>query len=134
MATTSQRSRMRASLVGYWRGARPPQRFAYLVGAALILVGLAHLTAWLVVGGPWAGPISFRKPTTFGISFGLTTITLAWVVGYLQISERTGWLLLGPLAVARGAEVAWVSTQRWRGVAAHFAQGTPDNQLFQLRA
>ena len=132
MVATSLPHSMRVSLLGYWRDARPPQRFAYLVGAALILAGLAHLTAWMVVGGPWAGPISFRKPTTFGISFGLTTITLAWVVGYLQISERTGWLLLGPLAVASSAEVAWVSTQRWRGVAAHFAQGTPDNQLFQL--
>jgi hypothetical protein len=132
MAATSQRARMRASLIGYWRGARPSQRFAYLVGATLVVVGLAHLIAWLVVGGAWAGPVSFRKPATFGMSFGLAAITLAWVAGYLRISERTGWLLLGPLAVANSAEVAWVSVQRWRGVAAHFAQGTPDNQLFQL--
>jgi hypothetical protein len=132
MAATSQRARMRASLIGYWRDARPPQRFAHLVGGTLVVVGLAHLIAWLVVGGAWAGPVSFRKPTTFGISFGLTTITLAWVAGHLRISQRTGWLLLGPLAVANSAEVAWVSIQRWRGVAAHFAQGTPDAQLFQL--
>jgi hypothetical protein len=132
MAATSQRSRMRESLIGYWRGARPPQRFAYLVGGALVVVGLAHLVAWLVVGGAWEGPVSFRKPATFGISFGLTAITLAWVAGYLRISERTGWLLLGPLAVANSAEVAWVSVQRWRGVPAHFAQGTPDAELFQL--
>lgn len=132
MAATSRRSRMRESLIGYWYGARPPQRFAYLVGGALVVVGLAHLVAWLVVGGAWAGPVSFRKPATFGISFGLTAITLAWVAGCLRISERTGWLLLGPLAVANSAEVAWVSTQRWRGVASHFAQGAPDSQLFQL--
>jgi hypothetical protein len=123
--------RMRASLLGYWRQARPWQRLGYLVGAALILVGLGHLLAWLVVGGAWAGPVSFRKPTTFGISFGLTTVTMAWVAGQLRISDRTGWLLLVPLTLADISEVVWVSVQRWRGVAAHFNDDTAlDNLLF----
>jgi hypothetical protein len=131
MAHTSVPDRMRASLLGYWRQARPWQRLGYLVGAALIVVGLGHLVAWLVVGGQWAGPVSFRKPTTFGISFGLTTITLAWVAGQLRISDRTGWLLLVPLALADTSEVVWVSLQRWRGVAAHFNDDTAlDNLLF----
>jgi hypothetical protein len=111
---------MRSSLLGYWHQAKPYQRLGYLVGSALILVGAGHLIAWLLVGGAWAGPISFRKPTTFGVSFGLTTITLAWVAGQLRISERTGWLLLGPLAAADTYEVVWVAVQRWRGVASHF--------------
>jgi hypothetical protein len=122
---------MGASLIGSWRQARPPQRFAAVVGAALVVVGVAHLAVWLVVGGAWAGPISFRKPTTFGISFGLTTITLAWVTGHLRISDRARWLLLGPLAVADTYEVVWVSVQRWRGVASHFNFNTPlDTALF----
>jgi hypothetical protein len=122
---------MGTSLSGYWRQARPPQRFAAVVGVTLIAVGLGHLAAWLLVGGTWAGPVSFRKPTTFGISFGLTTITLAWVAGQLQISDRTRWLLLGPLAVADTYEVVWVSVQRWRGVASHFNFATPlDTWLF----
>jgi hypothetical protein len=122
---------MRASLAGEWRQAGPAQRFAYLVGGALILVGLAHLAAWLLIGGAWQGPVSWRKPTTFGISFGLTTITLAWVTGHLQITERTRWLVLGPLAVADSYEVAWVSVQRWRGVASHFNFATTlDYSLF----
>jgi hypothetical protein len=133
MADTSVPARMRASLLGYWQEARPWQRLGYLVGAALILVGIGHLLAWLVVGGAWAGPISFRKPTTFGISFGLTTVTIAWVAGQLRISDRTGWLLLVPLAVADTTEVIWVSLQRWRGVAAHFNDDTTlDNLLFVL--
>jgi hypothetical protein len=133
MVATSLSARMRASLLGYWQQARPWQRLGYLVGAALIVVGLGHLVAWLVVGGAWAGPISFRKPTTFGISFGLTTITLAWVAGHLRISDRTGWLLLVPLALADASEVVWVSVQRWRGVASHFNNDTTlDSLLFLL--
>ena len=133
MVAPSVPARMRNSLLGYWRRARPYQRLGYLVGGALVLVGLAHLVAWMVVGGAWAGPISFRKPTTFGISFGLTTITLAWVAGYLRISDRIGWLLLVPLAVADTAEVVWVSLQRWRGVASHFnSDSALDSLLFLI--
>jgi hypothetical protein len=133
MAATSVPARMRASLLGYWQQARPWQRLGYLVGGTLILVGLAHAVAWLVVGGAWAGPVSFRKPTTFGISFGLTTVTMAWVAGQLRISDRTGWLLMVPLVLADTSEVIWVSLQRWRGVAAHFNDDTTlDNLLFIL--
>src|SRR5262245_10490113 len=99
LVSASLPGRMRASLAGEWYQARPAQRFAYLAGGVLILAGLAHLAAWLVVGGAWQGPVSFRKPTTFGVSFGLTTITFSWVTGRLRISDRARWLLLGPLAV-----------------------------------
>jgi len=133
MVSTSLPGSMRVSLLGYWHQARPAQRLGYVVGGALVLVGVAHLVAWLAVGGAWAGPVSFRKPTTFGVSFGLTTITLAWVAGRLRITDRTRWLLLGPLAVADTWEVAWVSTQRWRGVASHFNFDTTlDSLLFVM--
>ena len=38
-------ARMGTSLLGYWRQAHPPQRFAAVVGGALIVAGLAHLAA-----------------------------------------------------------------------------------------
>ena len=41
--------------------------------------------------------MSFRKPATFG----LTTITLAWVTGWLRVTGRARWLLLGPVHVLR---------------------------------
>src|SRR5262249_62407875 len=97
-ASPSLPGRMRASLAGEWRQAGPAQRFAYLVGGALVLVGLARLAAWLVGGGAWQDPVSFRKPTT-GISFALTTVPPAWVTGRLRIADRSRWLLLGPLAL-----------------------------------
>jgi hypothetical protein len=129
--STSLPARMRAWLLGAWQQAQPAQRLGYLVGGALILVGLGHLAGWLVVGGAWAGPVSLRKPTTFGISFGLTTITLAWVTGHLRITDRTRWLLLGPLTAATSYEVAWVVVQHARGTPAHFNDTTPlDEGLF----
>jgi hypothetical protein len=128
---TSVAGRMRGSLADEWRRAGPAQRFACLAGGTLVVAGLAHLAAWLVVGGAWQGPVSFRKPATFGVSFGLTTITLAWVTGRLRVSGRARWLLLGPLAVADAAEVTWVAVQRWRGVASHFNFATRlDTALF----
>ena len=60
LVSPSLPGRMRASLLGDWRQARPAQRLGYLVGVGLILVGLAHLAAWLAVGGAWQGPVSFR--------------------------------------------------------------------------
>ena len=131
LVATSLPARMQSALLSYWRQARPPQRFAYVVGATLIAVGVGHLVAWLLIGGAWAGPVSFRKPTTFGVSFGLTTITLAWVAGHLRVSDRARWLLLGPLAVADAYEVVWVAVQRWRGVVSHFNFDTSlDTGLF----
>lgn len=114
-----------------WRRAGVPWRIAYAVGVVLMVVGLAHGAVWLVVGGAWEGPVSFRKPFSFGVSFGLTTITLAWVADRLTLSRRAGWWLLLPLAVADSSEVLWVSLQRVRGVPAHFNFDTPlDNLLY----
>lgn len=101
MVSPALQGSMQARLLGSWHQAKPYQRLGYLIGGALILVGVAHLAVWLVVGGAWAGPVAFRKPTTFGISFGLTTITLIWIAGQLRISDRTGWLLLGPTGGGR---------------------------------
>jgi hypothetical protein len=114
-----------------WRRADRPWRIAYMVGVTLMLVGLAHGVAWLFVGGPWEGPVSFRKPFSFGMSFGLTTITLAWFADRLRLGRTAGWALLLPIALANATEVVWVSLQRARGVASHFNFATPlDTALY----
>ncbi len=123
--------RMRSSVRLGWRHAQPAQRSAVLVGAALVAVGLVHGVLWLVLGGSAQGPLSWRKPTTFGISFGVTTITLAWVSPYLALPRR--WVSGSVLAVAAANtyEVAWVSLQHARGVASHFNDSTAlDGALF----
>ncbi len=123
---------MRASLRSYWDDAEGYQRLCYVVGAALVVVGLLHALAFVVLGGAWAGPVSWRKPATFGVSFGLTTLTLGWMAGYLRLG-RAGPPLLTALAVANTIEVLWVSLQRARGVPSHFNDSTAfDNALFML--
>lgn len=57
------------------------QRFAYVCGALLALSGVVHLGVYLVDGGPWGGPISWRKPVVFGLSFGIAIVTLGWIGG-----------------------------------------------------
>jgi hypothetical protein len=64
-----------------------PTRFAYRVAAVLFASGLFHLVVFAVDGGPWEGPVSWRKPVTFGLSFGLTLATYAWVGARLRLKK-----------------------------------------------
>jgi hypothetical protein len=124
-------ARLRAAVRGWWAQAAGYQRLTYLVGAALILVGLAHAALWALAGGSAAGALSWRKPTTFGISFGLTAVTLGWVATYLPVRKAIGWTAAALLAAAVGYEVAWVVVQHARGVPAHFNDTTVlDERLF----
>jgi hypothetical protein len=129
--TPSLFSAMWASLRGFWDDAPGYRRLAYLVGVGLIVVGLAHAAIWAVVGGPVDGPLSWRKPTTFGTSFGLTTLTLGWVSSYLPVRRAVGWIASGLLCASTTAEVTWVTVQHARGVPSHFNTATPlDSALF----
>ncbi len=85
------------------RDASPAQRLAYAVGTVLIGVGFLHLLGYVVLGGPWVGPVAWRKPFAFGVSFGLTTVTLAWLSGYQRLGRRLQWCLLAPLAAANSS-------------------------------
>jgi hypothetical protein len=122
---------MWASLRGFWDDAPGYRRMAYLVGAALIATGLAHAGIWAVAGGSASGPLSWRKPMTFGISFGLTTVTLGWAATYLPVRRLIGWVASGLLCASTAVEVAWVALQHARGVPSHFNTATTlDNALF----
>ena len=101
------------------------ERAAYLVGALLILSGLTHLVILLISGGSWEGPVSLRKPTTFGLSFGLTLINVTFIASFLSIKDRTRTLLVGIFAAACALETFLVSLQAWRGVPSHFNVETP---------
>lgn len=123
---------MVSSLAGYWERRTPAQTFLYTVGAVLVALGLFHLGVFAVDGGPWGGPLSWRKPVSFGLSFGVTTLAVAWIATFLRLDRRTAWRLLGTFGVAMALEVGWVTVQAWRGVPSHFAEDGLDQTLFIL--
>ena len=96
------------------------ERACYGVGAVLMASGLVHLGVLVVTGGSWHGPVSWRKPTTFGVSFGLTLVTIAWVASYIRLGSRTRTWLLGLFAGACLLEVSLITLQAWRRVPSHF--------------
>ncbi|MFB9831169.1 hypothetical protein [Actinoallomurus acaciae] len=115
---------MRDVLAGAWNRGRRIERFCHGLGVVLICAGLFHLLVFSVDGGPWYGPVSWRKPATFGSSFGLTLVTVAWVASYLPIGERRRAALLGVFAADCVVEVGGITLQAWRHVPSHLNRET----------
>ena len=95
-----------------------------MIGLLLVASGLAHLVVWAILGGPWEGPVTWRKPILFGISGGLTSLSLGWAWSKLPWRWGDGWLAAS-VAWALLVEVAAIDLQAWRGVASHFNRSTP---------
>lgn len=101
-----------------------------VLGVIMVASGIAHLPVWALLGGPWEGPVTWRKPILFGISAGLTSLSLGWVWSNLPrrrwdgaVAAVTAWSLL--------VEVVLIDLQCWRGVASHFNRATPfDSVLY----
>ncbi|MEU2924003.1 hypothetical protein ABZ636_02940 [Streptomyces sp. NPDC007251] len=100
-------------------------RLCHVTGLLLVLSGLMHLVVFAVDGGPWVGPVSWRKPVTFGVSFGLTLIAVAWVTSYLRVGARLRSVLLLVFAADCVVEVAGITLQAWRRVPSHLNMETP---------
>jgi len=100
------------------------------IGILLVVSGVAHLVVWAVLGGPWEGPVSWRKPILFGVSGGLTSLSLGWAWSKLPWRWGDAWLA-SSVAWALLVEVALIDLQVWRGVASHFNRATPfDSWLY----
>lgn len=97
-------------------------------GLLLILSGFAHLILWALTGGPWEGPITWRKPILFGISGGLTSLSMGWAWSYLppwRFDRLIAWIATLALVI----EVFLIDLQCWRGVASHFNRSTPTDAI-----
>ena len=106
----------------WWRDGRARPLVA--VGLLLVASGLAHVAVWGLLGGPWEGPVTWRKPILFGISGGLTSLSLGWAFAtrpWLRFDLALAW----GTALALAVEVAAIDVQRYRGVASHFNRQTP---------
>jgi len=111
---------------GWWRDDRAWP--LALWGGLLIISGLVHLVIWGVTGGPWEGPVTWRKPILFGISGGLTSLSMGWAWSYLP-RWRFDRLLARSATLALVVEVGLIDMQCWRGVASHFNRSTQFDSL-----
>jgi hypothetical protein len=125
MPSPSVRDDDRRMLRELWAGARRVERAGYVVGVVLMVSGVFHLGVFAVDGGPWEGPVSWRKAVTFGLSFGLTLVTIVWVSSYVRLGRRSRNVLLGVFTLACVLETTLVTTQAWRHVPSHFDLETP---------
>lgn len=115
-----------------WSADTRTAQWCYRIAAVLVGAGMVHLGVQAVVGGPWEGPVSWRKPVTFGLAFGLTLATLTWVSGIMAGRRRDR--LLGIFAAACVAEVTVITAQAWRGVPSHFNTSTSLDATFAYTA
>ncbi|MER6571973.1 hypothetical protein ABT288_38810 [Streptomyces sp. NPDC001093] len=104
---------------------RAVDRLCHATGLLLVLSGLVHLGVFAVDGGPWDGPVSWRKPVTFGLSFGVTLIAITWVTSYLRVGPRLRSALLLVFAADCVVEVGGITLQAWRRVPSHLNTATP---------
>ncbi|RFU37847.1 hypothetical protein DZF91_30760 [Actinomadura logoneensis] len=124
-----------AGLRTFWTHGRRVERACYVVGAVLLLSGLVHLAVYAVDGGPWTGPVSWRKPITFGLSFGLTVVSLTWVASFVRLGDRVRAAVLGVFTAASVVEVALITVQKWRGVPSHLnMEGTANTVVSRVLA
>lgn len=81
-----------------------------------------------VMGAP-----SWAKPLKFAISFGLYTLTLAWLIGMLQTFRRMAWWAGTVTGVFLMVEIVIISGAVFAGGTSHFNFTTPLNTaLYQL--
>jgi hypothetical protein len=116
--------RARESMNAWWRDRSACQTLLYATAALLLVSGVFHTVLWAVSGDPWTGAVSWRKPALFGISFGLTGLSIAWIHTFLRPRRMLGWVVCGSFAIASLGEVTLITLQRWRGVASHFNSAT----------
>src|SRR5258705_8353904 len=116
-------------LSSWWRGIRRIERVTYVVAALLLASGVIHLTILALSGRSWAGPLSLRKAMSFGLSFGLTLMTIVWVASWLRLGDRSRTALIGVFTVASVLETMLVSVQAWRDVPSHFNMETTFDAL-----
>ncbi|MFL6061990.1 MAG: hypothetical protein ACJ72E_12220 [Marmoricola sp.] len=107
-------------------------RVLLAVAAVLVASGLFHLGVFVVDDRPWHGPVSWRKPFDFGLSFGLTLATVVWVTARIRISAARRMLLLTVFAVDCVVEVGGITLQAWRDQPSHLNTTTPFNTVVAM--
>lgn len=97
----------------------------------LFASGVFHAALYAIQGASWEGPLSLRKPTLFGISGGMTVLSITWLMTQLRRQKFDRWIA-NTFALALVIEVGLITLQYWRGQASHFNHSTGFNMLIEL--
>lgn len=107
-------------------------RVLMLLTAVMFASGVFHVGVWLLDGSSLEGPVSWRKPISFGLSSGLLSLSIAWITALLPATNARAWWVR-VYSASLFIEVALITMQRWRGVGSHFNVGTAfDTIVFAL--
>jgi hypothetical protein len=106
-------------------------RFALAMTALLFASGMLHAAIYAIQGASWEGPLSLRKPILFGISGGMTVLSITWLMTQLRRQKFDRWIA-NAFAFALFVEVGLITLQYWRGQASHFNHSTVFDMLIEL--
>ena len=111
----------------------PYQRVLLWSGVLLLASGAFHVGVWLTTGaGSLEGATTWRKPIEFGLSGGLTVVTLVWVLSRVRPNAIAGWTVALTVACFI-PETALIALQQWRGVPSHFNNASSfDSLVFSM--
>jgi hypothetical protein len=115
-------------------------RNAWRASPALTAVGLAML---LVLAGTLVGLVAdprlvggapaWLKPAKFAISTALYSLTIAWILSFLDAWPRTTRIVARTTAIVLVLEVTLIALQAARGTTSHFNVATPfDATVFSV--
>ncbi len=104
-----------------------------LMGAAMVLTLVGTLIGLRVDPRVITGAPAWLKPAKFAISILLYSVTLVWMLGFVQrrrgIARGAAWVITGALAV----EMVLIIMQVFRNTTSHFNTGTPfDAMVFSI--
>ena len=92
-----------------------------MAGAAFWAVSaLIHTGVYMVDGGGWSGPVSWRKPIVFSISVGSLMWVMGWVIDRLPSRPRLAGWIVWAFVITGSIETALIVVQTWRGQPSHF--------------
>lgn len=96
-------------------------------GFFLLLLGIFHIAVQLIAPRAWESNVGWRKPILFGLSTGITLVSLSWVAAVVK--QRRVWIPAITISVLASLEVLIITIQTWRNVPAHFNNGGAIDQI-----
>lgn len=97
----------------------------------LAVVGFVHAALFLLfviaaVLDPTqiGGVARWLKPMKFALSIAIFTVTMAWLLSYLEQSGRAVGVITAIIGSTMTGEMVLITVQAWRGVRSHFNQSS----------